>query len=156
MEIEIDNLEDTDIAALLEEHLTDMYAISPPESVHTLNLESLKSPDITLWCARDNGRPLGCIALKQLNTTEAEIKSMRTTKLSRGKGVASALLRNVLIESSKRGYEKLNLETGSQAFFKPACKLYEKFGFQYRGPFGNYKPDPNSLFMELKLPTTTI
>ncbi len=152
MEISIDNLEDKGVIRLLEEHLSDMYANSPPESVHALDPEALKSPNITFWCARENGKALGCIALKQLNAKEAEIKSMRTTASSRGKGIGTALLQHLLTEAKRQGYEKLNLETGSMDFFKPAHALYKKFGFQLCGPFGDYELDANSFFMELKLP----
>ncbi len=152
MEISIDNLENEGVIKLLEEHLADMYANSPPESVHALDIKALKSPNITFWCARENGKALGCIALKQLNSKEAEIKSMRTTASSRGKGVGTALLQHLLTEAKRQGYEKLSLETGAMDFFKPAHALYKNFGFQLCGPFGDYELDANSYFMELKLP----
>ena len=151
IDIAIDSLQDEGVLMLLEEHLADMHATSPPESIHALDTNALRAPDITFWCARENGVPLGCIALKQLNATEAEIKSMRTTANSRGKGIGAALLENLLSEASSRGYMTLSLETGSQDFFKPACRLYEKFGFQYCGPFADYTDDPNSLFMSLDI-----
>ena len=151
MIITIDKFEDEGIIKLLEEHLADMHANSPPESVHALDVEVLKSPLITFWSARENTEVLGCIALKELTPGEGEIKSMRTSRLNRNQGVASALLRNLLIEAESRGYKKLNLETGSREFFKPAHALYEKFGFRHCGPFGSYRADSNSLFMELDL-----
>lgn len=150
MKIEVDHLDGEDVIKLLEEHLADMHATSPPESIHALDVDSLKSPDITFWCARENGQALGCIALKQLTASQAEIKSMRTTENSRGRGVGSALLKRLLAEVADRGYESVSLETGSQDFFLPARKLYESFGFEYCGPFSDYKLDPNSLFMTLK------
>ncbi|SHF80426.1 putative acetyltransferase [Microbulbifer donghaiensis] len=151
IEIAVDKFEDEGVVQLLEEHLSDMHANSPPGSVHALDIDALRAPSITFWCARVQGRALGCIALKELNAREAEIKSMRTTVLSRGKGIASLLLNHLLAEAGQRGYQRLYLETGSMDFFKPAHALYEKFGFRYRGPFGTYAEDPNSLFMELRL-----
>lgn len=151
MKVEIDHLEDEAVIQLLEEHLADMRATSPPESIHALDVESLKAPEITFWCARENGQPLGCIALKQLNPLQAEIKSMRTTERSRGKGVGAVLLKHLLAEVVERGYQQVNLETGSQDFFKPARRVYERFGFEYCEPFGDYKLDPSSLFMTLKI-----
>ena len=149
MIIAVDNLQDDEVILLLEEHLVDMHATSPPGSIHALDVASLKSTDITFWCAREKGVPIGCIALKELSVNEAEIKSMRTNANSRGKGVGSALLQHLLLEAENRGYQKLSLETGSQDFFKPAHKLYKKFGFKYCGSFADYTDDPNSVFMQL-------
>lgn len=151
MDIVIDNLQDEAVLTLLEEHLVDMHKASPPGSVHALDVDSLRASDITFWCARDNGETLGCIALKQFNDTEAEIKSMRTTANSRGKGVGAALLKHLLNEAENRGYAKLSLETGVQDFFAPARRLYDKFGFKRCGPFADYTDDPNSVYMKLKL-----
>ena len=108
-------------------------------------------PDVTFWSAWDRGKLVGCGALKELDNTHAEIKSMRVSPGLRGRGVASGMLRHILGEAASRGYCKLSLETGSMAFFEPARKLYEKFGFNYCAPFGDYNDDPNSVFMSLEL-----
>ncbi|MBD1556589.1 GNAT family N-acetyltransferase [Vibrio sp. S9_S30] len=151
MEIKIDKLDSKEIIALLNEHLDDMYATSPPESVHALDLVALKKPEITFWSAWDNGELLGCAALKQLDSSHAELKSMRTARVARNRGVASRLLQHVLTVAEDRKYEKISLETGSMDFFKPARTLYEKNGFVYCGPFADYQPDPNSQFMTKSL-----
>ncbi|CCN71943.1 GNAT family N-acetyltransferase [Vibrio nigripulchritudo] len=151
MEIKIDLLDGQEIVALLNEHLEDMYATSPPESVHALDLDALKKPDITFWSAWDEGELLGCAALKQLDDNHAEIKSMRTARTARNRGVASQLLKHVLNVAKERNYSRLSLETGSMEFFKPARTLYEKHGFEYCPPFADYQPDPNSEFMTKKL-----
>lgn len=151
MEIRVDNLEGTGVLQLLEEHLRDMYATSPAESVHALDVEALKHPSITFWCAGKNGVVQGCIALKELTSNHAEIKSMRTATSSRNQGVASQLLSHVVAVAKTRNYEFLSLETGSMDYFLAARKLYEKHGFIYCGPFGDYQPDPNSCFMTRKL-----
>ncbi|EOW9460472.1 GNAT family N-acetyltransferase [Vibrio cholerae] len=151
MEIRVDNLEGTGVLQLLEEHLRDMYATSPVESVHALDVEALKHPSITFWCAEKNGVVQGCIALKELASNHAEIKSMRTATSSRNQGVASQLLSHVVAVAKTRNYEFLSLETGSTDYFLAARKLYEKHGFIYCGPFGDYQPDPNSCFMTRKL-----
>ncbi|AYC06880.1 MULTISPECIES: GNAT family N-acetyltransferase [Vibrio] len=151
MEIRVDNLEGTGVLQLLEEHLRDMYATSPAESVHALDVEALKHPSITFWCAEKNGVVQGCIALKELASNHAEIKSMRTATSSRNQGVASQLLSHVVAVAKTRNYEFLSLETGSMDYFLAARKLYEKHGFIYCGPFGDYQPDPNSCFMTRKL-----
>ncbi|EHU5194288.1 MULTISPECIES: GNAT family N-acetyltransferase [Vibrio] len=151
MEIRVDNLEGTGVLQLLEEHLRDMYATSPAESVHALDVEALKHPSITFWCAEKNGVVQGCIALKELASNHAEIKSMRTATSSRNQGIASQLLSHVVAVAKTRNYEFLSLETGSMDYFLAARKLYEKHGFIYCGPFGDYQPDPNSCFMTRKL-----
>jgi putative acetyltransferase len=90
MIITIDKFEDEGIIKLLEEHLADMHANSPPESVHALDVEALKSPLITFWSARENTEVLGCIALKELTPGEGEINAhvQIKPKSRRGFGVA--------------------------------------------------------------------
>jgi len=151
MHIKIDDLQHPAIHALLNEHLQNMYELSPPESVHALSLEKLRAPDITFWTAWEDDLLLGCGALKELDQKHGEVKSMRTPIAHRRKGVGFAILSHIIEVAKGRGYERLSLETGSEDAFKPAQKLYEKFGFTYCGPFGNYKEDPNSVFMTLRL-----
>ncbi|EIZ1338888.1 GNAT family N-acetyltransferase [Vibrio parahaemolyticus] len=151
MRIEIDNLERPQVIALLEEHLQDMYATSPPESVHALDVSKLKLPSITFWTGWDGEQLLGCVAMSQLEDGHAELKSMRTTPSARKQGVASRLLNHVIEQAKHQGIQRLSLETGSMAFFEPAHRLYEKYGFAYCEPFGDYQPDPNSRFMTLAL-----
>ncbi|HCG8619663.1 TPA: GNAT family N-acetyltransferase [Vibrio parahaemolyticus] len=151
MRIEIDNLERPQVLALLEEHLQDMYATSQPESVHALDVSKLKLPSITFWTGWDGEQLLGCVAMSQLEDGHAELKSMRTTPSARKQGVASRLLNHVIEQAKHQGIQRLSLETGSMAFFEPARRLYEKHGFVYCEPFGDYQPDPNSRFMALAL-----
>jgi putative acetyltransferase len=151
MEIRKDDLSGGDVIALLEEHLADMYATSPPESVHALDVGALKSSDITFFSAWKADVLLGCVAIKELEPQHAELKSMRTSRHARKGGVASKLLQHVLEVSSSRQYQTLSLETGSQEYFKPARNLYEKFGFRYCEPFADYKLDPHSHFMTIDI-----
>ncbi|MCF7477638.1 GNAT family N-acetyltransferase [Vibrio sp. J2-4] len=151
MRIEIDDLERPQVIALLEEHLQDMYATSPPESVHALDVSKLKLPSITFWTGWDGEQLLGCVAMSQLEDGHAELKSMRTTLSARKQGVASRLLNHVIEQAKHQGIQRLSLETGSMAFFEPAHRLYEKHGFAHCEPFGDYQPDPNSRFMTLAL-----
>ncbi len=151
MIIRLDDLSGPEIAAFLEEHLRDMRAASPPESKHALDLAALRMPDISFWTAWDDARLIGCCALKQLDPTHAEIKSMRVAITKRRKGIGSALIKHVINEATQRRYRRLSLETGSMAFFDPARKLYRDFGFTDCGPFGSYRQDPNSVFMTLEI-----
>lgn len=136
-----------DVLALLEGHLADMRATSPPESVHALDAEALTASRVTFWTARDEGTLLGCAALADLGGGEGEVKSMRTAPASRGRGVAAALLGHLLDTARERGYARVSLETGSQDFFAPARRLYARHGFEVCGPFGSYRDDPHSTFM---------
>lgn len=143
-----DDLSGGDVIALLEEHLADMYATSPPESVHALDINKLKDPAITFFAARAGTELLGCIAIKRLSEHEAEIKSMRTPNAARKQGVAKQLLTHLINVTRQQGYRTLWLETGSMDFFEPARQLYLSYGFEFCGPFADYKLDPNSCFMQ--------
>lgn len=149
--IEIDDLTRPEVHALLNEHLAHMYELSPPESVHALDLSELRGPDITFWTAWDDSLLLGCGALKELAPTHGEVKSMRTPSAVRGKGAGRALMAHIIGEAKARGYGRLSLETGPQPAFAPAVSLYRSFGFTECGPFADYGPDPYSLFLTLKL-----
>lgn len=133
--------------ALLEEHLADMRAWSPPESIHALDLDGLRRPEVSFWTVWEGAALLGCGALKALGPDHAEIKSMRTANAHRGKGVARLMLAHLLAEARRRGYARLSLETGSQPGFVPARTLYAAHGFVECPPFADYRPDPNSVFM---------
>lgn len=124
-----------------------MALLSPPESVHALDLEKLRQPDITFWCAWQDKTLLGCGALKELDTIHGEIKSMRTATVHLRKGIAAALLEHIIEEARRRKYSRLSLETGTAKAFKPAHNLYTRLGFQSCGPFGSYSEDPHSIFM---------
>ncbi|MDO9075778.1 MAG: GNAT family N-acetyltransferase [Rubrivivax sp.] len=151
MHIELDDLSRPEIHALLDEHLHSMSALSPPESVHALPLDGLRRPDVTFWSAWDGNVLLGCGALKELRPRHGEVKSMRTPTALRRRGAGRALLAHIVETAKARGYERLSLETGAMAAFQPAQRLYLSFGFEYCGPFGDYREDPNSVFMTLRL-----
>ena len=151
MHVKIDDLSGPEIHELLREHMRNMHLHSPPESVHALDLEGLRRPEITFWTVWDGGDLLGCGALKELDARHAEIKSMRTAAAHLRRGVASHLLRHILAEAVGRGYARLSLETGSAEAFEPARQLYARFGFDYCGPFADYVEDPYSVFMTREL-----
>lgn len=151
LEIKIDDLSGDQVARLIEEHLQSMELHSPPESIHALNLEKLKKPDITFWSVWEQEELLGCGALKELDAHHGEIKSMRTSSQHLKKGVARKLMEFIIQEAKRRGYRRLSLETGPMEAFAPARKLYESVGFQYCGPFAEYVEDPYSLFMTKEL-----
>jgi putative acetyltransferase len=151
MKIEVDDLSRPAVHALLNEHLQSMYELSPPESVHALDLENLRMPEVTFWTAWEGPVLVGCGGLKELDRRHGEVKSMRTPNSRRRKGVGRTMLSHIIQVARSRSYERLSLETGSMDAFNPAQKLYESFGFTYCGPFGEYVEDPNSLFMTIRL-----
>ena len=151
MNITRGGLDEPDVIDLLGEHLQGMADHSPPESIHALDIEGLKAPNISFWTLRDDAELLGCIALKQLDKYHGEIKSMRTASGHLRKGVGAALLKHVIEEARRRRYTRLSLETGSGPGFEPALALYRKFGFVECGPFADYVDDPFSRFMTIEL-----
>ncbi|TGA98962.1 GNAT family N-acetyltransferase [Sporolactobacillus shoreae] len=147
MEIKTDDLTGDKIICLIREHLQGMAHVSPPESIHALDLETLRKPDITFWSAWEGGELLGCGALKELDSQHGEVKSMRTASSHLRRGVARRLLQHIIEEASVRGYQRLSLETGSQEAFEPARRLYTGLGFHSCQPFSDYAADPNSVFL---------
>lgn len=151
MRIELDDLTRPEIHALLNEHLRSMHELSPPESVHALDLENLRRPEITFWTAWKGPVLLGCGALKELDRRHGEVKSMRTPQALRRRGAGRAILAHIIEVARSRAYERLSLETGAAEAFHPAQTLYRSFGFTFCGPFGDYADDPNSVFMTMRL-----
>jgi putative acetyltransferase len=147
MMIIIDDLSGPEIAEFLAAHVQEMRSVTPLESKHALDLDGLRKPEVTFWTVYDTGTLIGSGAIKGLYADHAEIKSMRTAPSRKRSGIASALLKHIISEARKMGFSRLSLETGSTDFFLPARRLYEKFGFEYCGPFADYKDDPNSVFM---------
>lgn len=156
MRIETASPHDPDVALLLDEHLAEMRATSPPESVHALPHEALAHADVRLLAAREAGPErdalLGVGALKHHDARLGELKAMRTTPRSRGRGVATALLARLLDLARAEGLVVVALETGSQDHFAPARRLYTRHGFVVCSPFADYRTDPNSVFMRRALP----
>ncbi|SHL43880.1 GNAT family N-acetyltransferase [Streptomyces yunnanensis] len=151
MNIARDDLSGPDIATFLDEHVQEMRSISPPESKHALDLDALRRPEVAFWAVRDGDRLVGCGALKRLDAHHAELKSMRTAPARQRSGVASLLLTHLVAEARSMGFGRLSLETGAADFFRPARRLYEKFGFVPCEPFADYRPDPYSAFMTREL-----
>jgi putative acetyltransferase len=151
LRIELDDLSRPQVLALLEEHLRNMYQLSPPDKVFAFDAGKLKAPGVTFWTAWDGERLMGCAALKELSATEGEIKSMRTPSALRRTGVGRALLNHIIEVGRSRAYRVLYLETGCNAAFLPAQTLYRSAGFGLCGPFGSYRENGNSVFMSLLL-----
>ncbi|KRA44621.1 hypothetical protein ASD72_10785 [Pseudoxanthomonas sp. Root630] len=151
MDLRLDDLRHPAVIALLQEHLDWMHRTSPPGSVHALDLDALRQPDISFWTLWEGESLAGCGALRALDATHGEVKSMRTAQTHLRRGVAASMLDHLLAEARRRGYVRLSLETGSMAYFAPARALYARAGFTPCAPFGDYVEDPNSVFMSRAL-----
>ncbi|KRE53886.1 GNAT family N-acetyltransferase [Phycicoccus sp. Soil748] len=152
MEVRSGGLDTPQVAALLAAHVADMRRYSPPDSVHTLDLDRLRTPDLSFWSVWEGEEGLGCGALRELDRRHGELKSMRTAAEHRGRGVGALVLEHLVAQAVARGYSRLSLETGSPAEFAPARRLYARRGFVECGPFGPYAADEFSVFMTLALP----
>lgn len=131
MDIRLDDLSGPEIHRLLEEHLRDMYEVSPPASVHAFAIGKLRAPEVSFWTAWSGPALLGCGALRELTPKHGEIKAMRTSAEHRRQGTARAVLEHIVEAARRRYYERLSLETGSMTAFAPARQLYESAGFTY-------------------------
>lgn len=143
------------VLAFLQEHLDDMHRISPPESVHALDASQLRQPGIrfwTGWTQQQAGAALvASCALKQLDAGHVELKTIRLGAAYRGSAAARQVLAHALTQARASGAKRISLETGTEAFFAPARRFYQRNGFVPCEPFGSYHPDPNSCFMTLAL-----
>jgi putative acetyltransferase len=147
MEIRVDDLSGAAVQALVARHLRGMHASSPACSVHAFDIDRLKQPGVTFWSVWVGGELAAMGALKALGGGQGEIKSMRVADAFLGRGVGRAMLEHILAEARRAGMTSLWLETGSTPEFEPALKLYESAGFEFCGPFADYKLDPFSRFM---------
>lgn len=147
MRIEEGGLDDPRVIALLTIHVTRARDVTPADSAHALDQSGLKRPSIRFWTIWDGETLLGTAALKRLDATHGEIKSMHVAEAARRQGAGGEILRHVLAQAKAMGLTRASLETGSFDYFAPARALYAKHGFVECGPFQGYKPDRNSVFM---------
>jgi putative acetyltransferase len=147
IEIREGGLDHPAVMELIRLHLENVRDHPTPGGAHVLDLIGLRHASVTFWSAWRDGELLGCAALKQLDPTHGEIKSMRTApdQLRRGTGVA--LVSHIFAAARARGLKRISLETGATPEFEAAQALYRQLGFSYCDAFGDYRPDPLSRFM---------
>jgi putative acetyltransferase len=143
-----------DVRALLDRHLAFAREVTPREDVHALDLEGLLDPAVTFFSARLDRQLIGVGALKQLDGSHGELKSMHTIEEARGQGVGRAMVDHLLSVALDRNYQRVSLETGTMDVFGPARSLYTKVGFVPCEPFGNYTLSPSSTYMTINLDRT--
>lgn len=149
--IEIEDPRNPEVTALLERHLAFCHATTPLEHAFALDLDGLLAPAVTFFALRHDRKLLGVGALRELDPTHGEIKSMHTASEARGLGVGRAILAELLVAAGGRGYMRVSLETGTTEAFAPARALYTSAGFVACGPFGDYADSPDNTFMTVAL-----
>ena len=150
MEIVEGGLDDPQVIALLRTHLDRSRAETARGSAHALDLSGLRSPGLKFWSAWEGDTLAGVGALRELSADHGEIKSMHTAESMRRRGVGSAILRHIIGSARTRGMTRVSLETGSWPYFAAARAMYARHGFVECEPFGEYRADPNSVFMTLE------
>jgi putative acetyltransferase len=151
LDISIDDPMSSDVAQLLGDHLAFAQKWSSPDEVHVLDAERLASDAVLFFSARMVGRLLAVGALRTLNETHVEIKSMHTADEARGQGVGQAMLEYLLAAARGQGFARVSLETGQGDAFAPARSLYRRSGFEICPPFGYYRISADSVCMTLGL-----
>ena len=149
--IAVDDPRRDDIRALVAHHLSFAREHTPPADVHALDLSGLVNPAVTFFSARRGEQLLAIGALKEIDATHGELKSMHTAVAARGQGIGAAVLGHLVGLAGDRGYRRVSLETGTMAAFEPARLLYAKSGFVACSPFEGYSDSPSSAFMTLAL-----
>jgi putative acetyltransferase len=135
-----------ELVSKLDAHVAGLY---PPESNHSLDLDAFCGPEIRFFVARYRGTAVGCGALREDPSGYGEVKRMFVDPSLRGKGVGRAILRRVEQEALSSRLSCVRLETGTlQA---EALGLYRSEGYREIPPFGDYRPDPLSVFMEKRI-----
>jgi putative acetyltransferase len=121
----------------------------PPESRHAFSVDKLLREGVAFFVARCEGEAAGCGGVKLFGTEYAEVKRMYVRPSHRRRGIGRAVLDHLAGYARARGVRLLRLETG--VFQTEAIALYERYGFERRAPFGEYREDPMSVYFEKSL-----
>jgi putative acetyltransferase len=100
----------------------------------------------TFLVARDDGRAVGCGAIRLIDPTTAEVKRMYVEPGQRGKGVGRAILARLDAAARQMGAGRLVLETGIHS--PEALALYRGAGFRQIDCWGEYASSATSVCME--------
>jgi putative acetyltransferase len=149
--IAVDDPRAEDVRTLLDTHLAFSREVTPPGHVHALDIDGLLDPAVTFFSARRDGVLLAVGALKRLDESHAELKSMHTSAAVRGQGVGRAMVDHLLAIAADRRYQRVSLETGTVDAFLPARRLYARVGFKACEPYGEYTVNPHSTCMTIKI-----
>ncbi len=145
------NFDNPEVDDLLRKHFIELRSVSPAGSTHVLDIDGLKNPSIKFWSLWEDEKLMGCGALKFLNESHGEFKSIRVADQYRGKGYGKKIIAHLIAEAKELKIKKISIETGSGEFFKSARNLFKNFGFEKCDPFSHYKTDTNSCYMTLEI-----
>ncbi|MBQ0707459.1 MULTISPECIES: GNAT family N-acetyltransferase [unclassified Ochrobactrum] len=141
-----------DVRALVEGLNAHLLPLSPPEFQFKMTVEQMAGPDMTVFVARDeDGKAVGCGALKMHGDGVGEVKRMFTLPEIRGKRVGSVLVDAIVHMAKAKGISRLVLETGTGPGFAGAWRLYENSGFTRCGVVLDYPESEYSAFFEKRL-----
>ena len=143
------NFDNHKVNELLIKHFIELRSVSPVGSTHVLDISGLKDVSIKFWSLWENNELVGVGALKFLDKTHGEFKSIRVNDKFRNKGYGLKLIDHLIEESKKLNIKKISIETGSGNFFLYVRKLFAQSGFQICEPFSHYKIDANSVYMSM-------
>jgi putative acetyltransferase len=149
--ISVEDPREIDVRELLVAHLAFTGFHSPPEDMHALDLDGLLDPSVTFFSYRADGELVAVGALKRLDSSHAELKSMHVAEAARRRGIGREMLDHLLAMARECGFDRVSIETGAQPAFAAARALYASARFTRCGPFGQYVPSPHSTFMTLEL-----
>lgn len=149
--IRVDDPRAEDVRELLAIHLAFSRAVTPVEYSFALDVDQLVDSSVTFFSARRAGQLVGVAALKRLDETHGELKSMHTREAERGRGVGQALVEHILAFAQEAGYRRVSLETGTTEHFAPARGLYARIGFKPGTAFADYQPSSYNTFMTMSL-----
>lgn len=106
-----------------------------PDSGELVEIKALLEAPHLLYLAEVDGRPAGTAGLKHVGPGVAEIKRMYVDPPFRGRGIARALLEQVIADGRAAGYRTLQLETA--VWMVEAHALYRSCGFTDAAAFDN-------------------
>ena len=141
------NFDNPEVHELLTKHFVELRAASPEGSAHVLDIPGLKDKSIKFWSLWQNEMLMGCGALKFLEKSHGEFKSIRIHDDFRNKGYGIKIIDHLIYEAKKLDIKRISLETGAGKFFDPARRLFKKCNFEPCQPFAHYKEDKNSLYL---------
>jgi len=147
--LRIESPRQPDVVRLIEALDAYQTGLYPPESNHFLDLGALAEPSVRFFVARRDGKVLGCAALRIDPAGYGELKRMFVSPEARGLKLGRRLLERIEEEARREGLGCMRLETGIHQ--PEALGLYRSTGYVERDAFGDYSPDPLSVFMEKSL-----
>lgn len=126
-----------------------LLSLTPPEYCSHMTVEQMARPDTTVFIAREDGKAVGCGALRRHDGGIGEVKRMYTVPECQGKGIGGRILEAVLAHARQEGLNRMVLETGDR--HPAAWRVYQRAGFKRCGPVLDYPDSPWSVFYELEL-----